>query len=93
MSYFVMWYLTLFPRGQAKYYSQSMGEWVDIAAPAPHEQGRTGEVSMGPGIDQDVSIWEAQQRGLHSRGYQRDYLAWQERRIRFFHKNLEKQLM
>jgi hypothetical protein len=47
---------------------------------------------MGPGIDQDVSIWEMQQRGLHSRGYRRDYLAWQERRVRFFHDNIERWL-
>ena len=88
--YFDMWYLTLFPKGQEKYYSASMSEWVDLAVPAPHVQGKTGEVSMGPGIDQDVSIWDAQQKGLHSRGYRRDYLAGQERRVRFFHENIER---
>jgi hypothetical protein len=84
-----MWYMTLFPAGTTRYYSQSMSEWVDVSVPAPHVQGKWGEVSAGPGIDQDVSVWEAQQRGLHSRGYKRDYLAWQERRVRFFHQNLE----
>ncbi len=88
--YFDMWYMTLFPAGTTRYYSQSMSEWVDVSVPAPHVQGKWGEVSAGPGIDQDVSVWEAQQRGLHSRGYKRDYLAFQERRVRYFHQNLEK---
>lgn len=88
--YFDMWYMTLFPEGTERYYSQSMAEWVDVSVPAPHVQGKVDEVSMGPGIDQDVSIWGLQQRGLHSRGYKRDYLAWQERRVRYFHENLEK---
>ena len=88
--YFDMWYMTLFPEGTERYYSQSMAEWVDLSVPAPHIAGKVNEVSMGPGIDQDVSIWETQQRGLHSRGYKRDYLAWQERRVRYFHENIEK---
>jgi hypothetical protein len=67
-----------------------MAEWVDIGTPAPHEEGKWGEVSMGPGIDQDVAVWEVQQKALHSRGYRRDYLAWQERRVRFFHDNLDR---
>ena len=29
-------------------------------------------------------------RGLHSRGYKRDYLAWQERRVRYFHENIDR---
>ncbi len=86
--YFDMWYMTLFPEGTRRYYSQSMGEWVDVATPAPHRQGKWREVSMGPGIDQDVAVWEAQQRGLHSRGYRGDYLAGQESRVRYFHDNL-----
>ncbi|QXQ07098.1 aromatic ring-hydroxylating dioxygenase subunit alpha [Sphingosinicellaceae bacterium] len=88
--YFDMWYMTLFPEGTDRYYSQSMSEWVDVAVPAPHVVGKVNEVSMGPGIDQDVSIWGHQQRGLHSRGYKRDYLAWQERRVRYFHENIDK---
>jgi phenylpropionate dioxygenase-like ring-hydroxylating dioxygenase large terminal subunit len=87
--YFDMWYMTLFPEGTERYYSQSMTEWVDVGTPAPHIQGKVGEITMGPGIDQDVEVWGHQQRGLHSRGYKRDYLAWQERRVRFFHENLE----
>lgn len=87
--YFDMWYMTLFPEGTERYYSQSMAQWVDVSVPAPHIQGKVGEIDMGPGISQDVDVWEVQQRGLHSRGYTRDYLPWQERRLRYFHENLE----
>lgn len=90
--YFDMWYLTLFPKGVTKYYSQSMAEWVSIETPAPHQQGKWGEVTTGPGIDQDVSVWEAQQRGLHSRGYKQAFLAHQERRVRFLHDNIDRWL-
>jgi phenylpropionate dioxygenase-like ring-hydroxylating dioxygenase large terminal subunit len=87
--YFDMWYMTLFPKGQKQYYSQSMAEWVDVSVPAPHKQGKFGEVSMGPGIDQDVFVWYGTQKGLHSRGYKREILAHQERRIRYFHHNID----
>jgi phenylpropionate dioxygenase-like ring-hydroxylating dioxygenase large terminal subunit len=87
--YFDMWYMTLFPKGETQYYSQTMKEWVSVETPAPHVQGPVSEVSAGPAIDQDVSIWSGQQRGLHSRGYQRDYLAGQENRMRYFHETLE----
>jgi phenylpropionate dioxygenase-like ring-hydroxylating dioxygenase large terminal subunit len=88
--YFDMWYMTLFPKGQTQYYSHSMSEWVDVTTPAPHRQGKLGEITMGPAIDQDLAVWYGQQRGLHSRGYKRDYLAGQERRVRYFHQNLER---
>ncbi len=91
--YFDMWYMTLFPKGQSQYFSQSMGEMVDVNVPAPHLQGKLGEVSMGPGIDQDLSVWYGQQQALHSRGYRRDYLAGQESRVRFFHENLERWML
>jgi hypothetical protein len=67
-----------------------MREWVGIDTPAPHVQGPTASVSAGPAIDQDVAVWSAQQRGLHSRGYNRDYLSGQESRMRYFHETLEK---
>jgi hypothetical protein len=88
--YFDMWYMTLFPKGQTQYYSQSMAEWVDVSVPAPHQQGKLGEVSMGPGIDQDLFVWYGTQKGLHSRGYKHDVLAHQERRVRYFHQNIDK---
>ncbi len=87
--YFDMWYMTLFPKGATQYYSATMKEWVSLETPAPHVQGGVAEVSAGPAIDEDVSIWSGQQRGLHSRGYKRDYLAGQESRMRYFHETLE----
>ena len=90
--YFDMWYLTLFPQGSKEYYSNSMRDWVSVDHLVEHERGKVGEISCGPGIDQDVSIWSTQQAGLRSRGYRDDYMAHQERRIRFFHQNLDRYL-
>jgi phenylpropionate dioxygenase-like ring-hydroxylating dioxygenase large terminal subunit len=89
---FDMWYLTLFPEGAKEYYSNSMGDWVSVDHQVDHEFGRVGEVSCGPGIDQDVAIWSTQQQGLRSRGYRGEYLPHQERRIRFFHDNIDRLL-
>ncbi len=89
---FDMWYFTLFPKGTEKYYSNSMAEWVSVTTPAQHQTGKVGDISCGPGIDQDVAIWSSQQQGLQSRGYRGDYMAHQERRIRFHHENLDRYL-
>ncbi len=89
---FDMWYFTWFPKGVDRYYSHSMSEWVDVSKPAPHIRGSVNEVSCGPAIDQDVSIWSTQQQGLRSRGYRGDYMPNQERRIRFFHGVLDQYL-
>lgn len=86
---FDMWYLTLFPEGVSEYWSNSMGDWVSLDHQVEHESGIAGEVSCGPGIDQDVAIWTSQQQGLRSRGYRDDYMPAQERRIRFFHDNID----
>lgn len=88
--YFDMWYLNLFPEGQERYYSPTMRDWVDMSTPAPHQTGKAGDYSMGPTIDQDVALWSAQQKALHSRGYKREVLADQESRVRFFHDNLDR---
>ncbi|MEM8902770.1 MAG: aromatic ring-hydroxylating dioxygenase subunit alpha [Actinomycetota bacterium] len=90
--FFQMWYLTLFPEGATEYFSNSMKDWVSIDQPAEHQRGNVGEVSCGPGIDQDVAIWSSQQAGLRSRGYRNEYLPWQERRIRYFHDNIDRLL-
>ena len=87
---FDIWYLTLFPEGATEYYSASMGDWVSVDQAAEHQVGKVGEISCGPGIDQDVGIWSTQQLGLRSRGYRDDYMPWQERRIRCFHQNLDR---
>ena len=84
-----MWYMTLFPKGETHYYSAIMRETVSIETPAQHVQGPYGSVSAGSAIDEDLAIWVGQQRGLHSRGYKRDYLSGQESRMRFFHETLE----
>ena len=89
---FDMWYLTQFPEGVTEYYSNSMRDWVSIDHQAEHQTGRADEVSCGPGIDQDVAIWTTQHKGLRSRGYRGEYLPTQERRIRFFHENIDKYL-
>jgi phenylpropionate dioxygenase-like ring-hydroxylating dioxygenase large terminal subunit len=86
---FDMWYLTLFPEGVSEYWSNSMRDWVSLDHQVEHETGLAGEVSCGPGIDQDVAIWSSQQQGLRSRGYRDDYMPLQERRIRYFHDNID----
>lgn len=89
---FDMWYFTWFPEGKDQYYSYSMGELVDLSKPVEHKRGKVGELSCGPGIDQDVSVWSNQQKGLRSRGYQGGVLAGQENRVRFFHDTIDRWL-
>lgn len=90
--FFNMWYLTKFPEGATEYYSNSMRDWVSIDQQVEHETGLAGEISCGHGIDQDVAIWSSQQKGLSSRGYRGEYMPYQERRIRFFHENIDRYL-
>ena len=45
------------PRASSEYWSNSMGDWVSIDHQVEHQRGNAGEVSCGPGIDQDVAIW------------------------------------
>lgn len=87
---FDMWYFTWFPDGQDRYFSHSMGEEVDQTKPVEHLRGVVGEFSCGPGIDQDVSIWSEQQRGLRSRGYKGGVLSGQESRVRYFHDTIDR---
>jgi phenylpropionate dioxygenase-like ring-hydroxylating dioxygenase large terminal subunit len=87
---FDMWYFTWFPEGVDRYYAYSMGQEVDRTTPVPHQRGVVGELSCGPGIDQDVSIWSEQQKGLRSRGYKGGHLAGQEARVRFFHDTIDR---
>ena len=49
-------------------------------------------MSCGLGIDQDVAIWITQQQGLASRGYRDEYLPYQERRVKYFHDNIDRYL-
>ena len=89
---FDIWYFTWFPEGTSDYYSRSMYEAINLEEDVPHQVGKVGEVSTGPVIDQDVSIWNTQQKGLKSRGYKGDYLPAQENRVRFFHENVDRYL-
>ena len=69
-----------------------MHEAINLEEDVSHQVGKVGEVSTGPVIDQDVSIWNTQQKGLKSRGYKGDYLPAQENRVRFFHENVDRYL-
>jgi len=87
---FDMWYLTKFPEGSSEYFSNSMKDWVSVDHQVEHQVGVAGEISCGPGIDQDVAIWTTQQQGLMSRGYRGEYMPSQERRIKYFHDNIDR---
>ena len=89
---FDIWYFTWFPEGTSDYFNRSMYEDISLDEEVPHQIGKVGEISTGPVIDQDVSIWNTQQRGLKSRGYKGDYLPGQEHRVRFFHENVDRYL-
>ena len=58
---------------------------VDRDAVVAHEVFAPGEQSMGLTIDQDMSIFPAQQLGMRSRGYKGSHLAGQESRISRLH--------
>lgn len=51
-----------------------------------HEIFEPGERTMGLTIDQDMTIFPAQQMGMRSRGYKGSYLANQENRISRLHR-------
>ena len=87
---FDMWYFTMFPEGATEYHSHTMKEMVSVDTHVPHVVGKWPETTVGPAIDQDVRVWNAQQKGLQSRGYRGGYYAWQERRVRYFHDNLDR---
>ncbi len=55
---------------------------------AEHEYIRYGEKTLGTTADQDLSVGNAQQRGLTSSGYQGFYMPHQERRVQHFHEVL-----
>lgn len=88
--FFDMWYFTWFPDAQEDYYSFTMEEHKSKSTPVDHITGKFGEVSAGPGIDQDVGVWESQQQGLASRGFKGDYMPNQERRIRYHHESIDR---
>ena len=91
-SLFDFWFFMWFPKGEDRYFCQTMSEWFEADFEPPHVQGPYPKVSCGPGIDQDVEVWSSQQLGLRSRGFKRDYLSGQESRIRFWHEHVDHHL-
>ena len=57
-------------------------------APAERIRFAHGDGSLGAVADQDLSVAESQQLGLHSRGYTGSLLTGQEKRIQRFHELL-----
>jgi hypothetical protein len=62
---------------------------VERDAVVEHEVFKPGEQSMGLTIDQDMSIFPAQQLGMRSRGYKGSYLAGQESRTARLHELID----
>jgi hypothetical protein len=90
--FFDYWYLTWFPENIKEYYSPMLGKMTDISVKAKNVRGKVGEIDVGSGIEEDVAIWQSQQKGLSSRGYIGDCMPAQENRIRFFHENIDRYL-
>jgi phenylpropionate dioxygenase-like ring-hydroxylating dioxygenase large terminal subunit len=83
------------------YATEPAGDSSPIGTPAgpvprgvypPHEIIDYGEKSVGPAMDQDLSITTGQQLGFRSRGFQGVYLAGQEARIRRYHEVIDEYL-
>jgi hypothetical protein len=80
------------------YATEPEGDTSPVATPAgfvprgtvvPHEIIEYGARSVGPAMDQDLSITTGQQLGFRSRGFQGVYLAGQEARIRRYHEVID----
>jgi phenylpropionate dioxygenase-like ring-hydroxylating dioxygenase large terminal subunit len=59
-------------------------------APAEREWRNFGEGSLGVVLDGDAGIMQAQQRGMHSRGYHGADLSNQEKRITQYHDHIDR---
>lgn len=88
--FFDTWYLNWFPDGTTEYYSAAMFQTVSWDTEVPHITGLVGEVECGKVIDEDLSVWTTQQKGLMSSGYTGHYLPDQEKRVRFFHEEIDR---
>ena len=60
-----------------------------VRAPAEREWRNFGEGSLGLVLDGDAGIMEAQQRGMHSRGYKGAELSGQEKRVGQYHRRID----
>jgi phenylpropionate dioxygenase-like ring-hydroxylating dioxygenase large terminal subunit len=63
---------------------------VTPQAAAEREWRNFGEGSLGITLDGDAGIMEAQQRGMHSRGYHGAELSGQEKRIAHYHDQIDR---
>jgi len=88
--YFDTWFLMWFPDGATEYYSAAMDDTVGFDVKVPHITGKVREVSCGPVIDDDVRVWSTQQKGLKSAGYDGSYTCDQEKRVGFFHDEVDR---
>ena len=60
-----------------------------VRTPVEREWRNFGEGSLGITLDGDAGIMEAQQRGMHSRGWNGAELAGQEKRIAHYHDRID----
>jgi hypothetical protein len=67
-----------------------MDDMVSFDVKVPHITGKVREVSCGPVIDDDVAVWSTQQKGLMSEGYSGSYMPDQEKRVGFFHDEIDR---
>ncbi len=82
------WWYAPNPHGTSKPVFTAAG-LVDRGAVVEHEVFEAGTQSMGLTIDQDMSIFPAQQQGMRSRGYTGSYLAGQESRVSRLHELID----
>jgi phenylpropionate dioxygenase-like ring-hydroxylating dioxygenase large terminal subunit len=88
---FDLWCMAFPVKGQTEVQSIMAGVQPLREAEFVHrsfDNGRGIAELEGQIVYQDMQLCEAQQRGMHSRGYQDAYLSGQETRVRFFHEVL-----
>ena len=88
--YFDTWFLMWFPDNATEYYAAAMDDTVSLDVQVPHVTGKVREVSCGPVIDDDVRVWSTQQKGLMSKGFNGSVMADQEKRVQFFHEEVDR---
>jgi phenylpropionate dioxygenase-like ring-hydroxylating dioxygenase large terminal subunit len=85
---FYNWWYAPDPEGVSSPVRTTAG-LVERDAVVEHEEFEAGTQSMGLTIDQDMSIFPAQQMGMRSRGYRGSYLGGQESRISRLHELID----
>lgn len=82
------WWYSPNPEGETDPVRTTAG-LVDRDAIVEHEVFEAGSESMGLTIDQDMTIFPAQQMGMRSRGYQGSHLSGQESRVSRLHELID----